>query len=120
MSEEIKQTTINEAQATALEEALYKIATGYTQRVTKVYKLKDVHYDERGKKVETERLETATEEQTYPPNLSALTYWLKNRCPDRWGERREADEAENSGGIVILPEIISAVPELKGGDITDE
>lgn len=82
--------------------ALLKSATGYTVKVKKAFKLKDIHYDERGKKVEKERLELFEEEQAVPPNLSAQTYWLKNRCPKMWSERQ--DETE-SGGIVILPEI---------------
>ena len=87
----------------AVQTALLKSATGYTVKVKKAFKLKDIHYDERGKKVEKERLELFEEEQAVPPNLSAQTYWLKNRCPKMWNNEGEEDEKES--GIVILPEI---------------
>lgn len=86
-----------------VEEALLKSATGYTVKVKKAFKLKDIHYDERGKKIEKERLELFEEEQAVPPNLSAQTYWLKNRCPKMWGEKQEAEVSE--GGVVLLPEV---------------
>jgi len=87
----------------AVQTALLKSATGYTVKVKKAFKLKDVHYDERGKKIEKERLELFEEEQAVPPNLSAQTYWLKNRCPKMWNDAREEDEKDS--GIVILPEV---------------
>lgn len=86
-----------------VETALLKSATGYTVKVKKAFKLKDIHYDERGKKIEKERLELFEEEQAVPPNLSAQTYWLKNRCPKMWGEKQEAEVSE--GGVVLLPEV---------------
>jgi len=98
-----------------VEQALLKLALGYTVRVKKVHKLKKSHYDEREKKVEEERLETAEEEQSIPPNLSAQTFWLKSRCPEHWGEKTN-DQEENKSlfGIVEIP--FSELSEDKGED----
>ena len=87
-----------------VQRSLLNLALGYTMKLKKIYKLKNTYYDERGKKVEEERLEEREEEQYFPPNLSAQTFWLKNRLPEAWDEAgREREDAEN-GGIIILPE----------------
>ncbi len=81
----------------AVEEALFRKATGYIQRILKPVKLKEVIY-ENGKKVqETERLELAEEEQYFPPDTNSALFWLKNRCPDRWqeGDREEEDALDH-------------------------
>ncbi len=78
----------------AVEEALFRKATGYMQRVVKPMKLKEVLY-ENGKKVqETERLELVEEEQYFPPDTNSALFWLKNRCPDRWQEGGSQKEDE--------------------------
>ncbi len=97
-----------------VEEALLKSATGYTKKVKKFFKLKDVSYDERGKKVETERLEEREEEQFIPPNISAQTFWLKVRCGAEWDESKKESEQGFESGVVILPEVVA-----KGEDAYD-
>ena len=86
-----------------VEAALLKLATGYVVKVNKSIKLKDSHYDENGKKVEKEKLESYVDEVHIAPNLSAQTFWLKNRCPESWDDKKQTEETD--GGIVILPEI---------------
>ena len=90
-----------------VEAALLRSATGYTVTSRKAYKLKNTYYDDREKKVEEERLEYAEEEQKVPPNLSAQTFWLKNRRPELWSDKTDKDRRDNEGsgdgGIVILP-----------------
>ena len=90
-----------------VEAALLRSATGYTVTSRKIYKLKNTYYDDREKKVEEERLEYADEEQRVPPNLSAQTFWLKNRRPELWSDKTDKDRRDNDaggdGGIVILP-----------------
>lgn len=87
-----------------VEAALLKLATGYVVKVNKSIKLKDSHYDENGKKVEKEKLESYVDEVHIAPNLSAQTFWLKNRCPESWDDKKQTEETDG-GGIVILPEI---------------
>ena len=87
-----------------VQQALLKSALGYTQSVKKVFKLKDIRYDERGKKIETERLEERSEEQAVSPSIMAQTFWLKTRCPEFLGSGAK-DDGEDESGIVILPEV---------------
>lgn len=97
-----------------VEQALLSLATGFSKKIRKVYKLKSSHYDENGKKVEEERLEEREEEVFYPPNLSAQTFWLKGRNPCKWGDKAEKETPEQPssvGGVIIMPEI-----SLKGGE----
>lgn len=97
-----------------VEEALLALATGFSKKVKKIYKLKSSHYDENGKKVEEEHLEEREEEIFYPPNLSAQTFWLKSRHPERWTEKQDKDlpeEHQEGLGVVLMPEIMQ-----KGGE----
>ena len=43
----------------------------------------------------------------YPPDATALIFWLKNRRPDKWRDRKDfdVDMGEQTAGVVILPEI---------------
>lgn len=97
-----------------VEAALLRLATGYKIKSEKKVKLKDIHYDENGKKVEKELLEPSTEISEVAPNLAAQTFWLKNRCPERWNDALE-DKNENSeeNGVVILPDITEMVDLIK-------
>ena len=100
-------------------EAVYKRATGYNVSTKKTHKLKRVDFDPvTGKKLrEYEELATADDEDYIPPDLRASIFWLKNRQPDRWGEKGLLIEA-SEGGIVELPraDSIDPVPECEGAE----
>ena len=90
----------------AVVEALYKRAIGYNVAINKTYKLKRIDYDpDTGKKLrEYEELATGIDESYIPGDLRAETFWLKNRQPERWGERSDKEIGEEGeGGIVELP-----------------
>ena len=60
---------------------------------------------ENGKKVkEIERIEYAEEEVFVPPDVTADMFYLKNRVPDRWGERKDFGVDERPTGIILLPQ----------------
>lgn len=103
-----------------VEAALLRLATGYEIKSKKKVKLKDIHYDENGKKVEKEMLEPSTEISEVAPNLAAQTFWLKNRCPERWNDETDKDEDTKENGVVILPEITEMVDLLKEETLKDE
>lgn len=90
-----------------VEAALLKLATGYTIKNKKKIKLKDIGYDSNGKKVEKEFLKPSSEEIEVAPSLAAQTFWLKNRCPQSWDEKKAVDNNKDNqeNGIVILPDI---------------
>ncbi len=51
---------------------------------------------------------TVTVEKELPPDLTAITFWLKNRCPELWREKpaEAATQPENN-----LPELLSRMRE---------
>ena len=85
-------------------EAVYKRATGYNVSTKKTHKLKHVDYDpETGKKLrEYEELAEGTDVDYIAPDLRAGIFWLKNRQPERWGEKGMPSESLD-GGVVELP-----------------
>ena len=38
-----------------------------------------------------------------PPDVTADMFYLKNRVPDRWGDKRELVDDERPTGIILLP-----------------
>lgn len=82
---------------TIVENALYRKATGY--------KTKEVSYkaDSDGNLVPVSAVE-----KEVPPDTTAQIFWLKNRRPDLWRDRRkEAESDTQSGGVVVLPEVVA-------------
>lgn len=94
-----------------VENALFKSAQGYTERMSKVFKVRRIEYDpQTGKKVrEWEELIEHEEDTFVPGNVQAQTFWLKNRKPDVWKDK-PVEEDEGSKEIRVLFE--SAVKEL--------
>lgn len=77
-----------------VENALFKKAMGYNIQVQKVFKVKEVIYNDNGKRLkETEKVVTATEEVHVPADTTAQIYWLKNRKPKVWRDRVIEDDA---------------------------
>lgn len=82
---------------TIVENALFRKATGY--------KTKEVSYkaDSDGNLVPVSAVE-----KEVPPDTTAQIFWLKNRRPDLWRDRRkEVDSDGQSGGVVVLPEVVA-------------
>lgn len=72
-----------------VENALLQKALGITKIIKKPIKVKEVIYDN-GKRVrETESIEYADEEVYIPPDTTAQIFWLKNRKPDAWRDKRD-------------------------------
>ena len=86
-----------------VENALFEKACGMKAVVKKPVKVRETVF-ENGKKVkEIERIEYAEEEVFVPPDVTADMFYLKNRVPDRWGERKDTWDDERMTGIVLLP-----------------
>ena len=84
----------------AVEGALYKRAVGYTTKVKKNYKLREVKYDQTGKKLsEKERLVTAYDEVHVPADVGAQKFWLANREPEEWRNREPEGPAAGGGSL---------------------
>lgn len=89
-----------------VENALRKLALGYTVPVQKTFKVKRVYFDDRGRRCEAEELAVGYDEVHVPANVNAQKFWLANRKPEAW---REKVEAEVSG------EALDRAREILGG-----
>lgn len=92
-----------------VENALYDRACGGVHKVKKVFKLKEAYYDENGNKCYKEYLETAYEEVYIPGDTTAQIFWLKNRKPDMWRDKREPENNE------MFEKVLQTAKEILGG-----
>lgn len=72
-----------------VENALLKRATGYTVKLKKPIKVKTTKRVTGKGEVTEERIEYADEEQYIPPDTTAQIFWLKNRRPEKWRDKRD-------------------------------
>lgn len=68
----------------AIESKIYRKAMGMKVTVQQAVKIKDVYFDEEGRRCEKERVEVVELEQEVPPDTTAGIFWLKNRKPGQW------------------------------------
>ncbi|MBR2800341.1 MAG: helix-turn-helix domain-containing protein [Oscillospiraceae bacterium] len=99
-----------------VENALRKKALGYNATVRKAIKLRHVDYDARGRKVrEYETIEIVEEEVHVAADTQAGVFWLKNRRPADWREKRDApptlEELPDDGFIKMLSDAAGEVFE---------
>lgn len=91
-----------------VENALFKRAIGYTEKLVKTFKCKVIEYDEQGKKKkEEEVLKEGVDEVHFPPDTGAAIFWLTNRKPEEWKQKRDGgeDQDEEMDGIIELSPI---------------
>lgn len=84
-----------------VENALYKRAVGYSyNEITKEAKINP----------ETNKIELVTTKvvtKQVAPDTGAAAFWLKNRRPDKWREKREVEVGtdDKTVNVVVLPEV---------------
>lgn len=89
-----------------VENALFKKALGYNVLVRKAFKVKDITYNENGKKIsETEHIEYADEEVHVPADTTAQIFWLKNRKKTQWRDKVEYEKAQGVQKIHIVNDL---------------
>lgn len=94
----------------AVESSLYSRCLGGAFAVQKGYKVRDVEYDERGRKIrETEHVEMVEETVYVPADVQAMKFWLTNRMPERWRNKTELSGDLNLGTTV--EEYLQGLPE---------
>lgn len=80
-----------------VERSLYERACGYSCPETKPQWVEEYYVDgETGKSLKRGRWEYAEMVKHYPPDPTSMIFWLKNRQPNRWQDKREV---EHSGSI---------------------
>lgn len=94
-----------------IENALYKKATGYTVEVQKAFKVRRVEYDpDTGKRLrEYEEIVLAPDNVHIPADTVAQIFWLKNRKPNDWRDKREQQIDVNDGketGVVLMAPVL--------------
>lgn len=79
----------------AVENALYKKATGFIYTEQSAFKVKNVFYDTDGHRCEKEELQVIDLEKYCPPETVADIFWLKNRKPDAWRDKQPEQHASD-------------------------
>ena len=103
---EIKKALQKGKEIVEVENALFKKAIGYNVQVQKAFKLKDIIYNENGKKIsETERIEYAEEEIHIPADTTAQIFWLKNRKKTQWRDKVEYEKTQGVQKIHIVNDL---------------
>ena len=99
-----------------VENALFRMATGYKKKTVKPQKVKTVLYDpDTGKKTgEEESIVNAVEEEFVEPDLKSVIYWLNNRASGRWQEH-PGGGTEEGGEVAVLPELPAEEQSGAGG-----
>jgi hypothetical protein len=90
-----------------VENALYKSALGFMQKIKKPVRIKEVEYDPAtGKKVRESEKWVQVEEEIYiAPQVTAQIFWLKNRKPDQWREKNDLTLTPSNGVLESLMEL---------------
>lgn len=73
------------------ERSLYHRANGYEWTEEVPVKVKEVEYDAGRKVKETERVEIKKVKRFAPPDPTSLIFWLKNRRPEIWRDKKEVE-----------------------------
>ena len=84
-----------------MEASLLERSLGGAHVVAKAVKLKEVEYDERGRRIrEVERVEMAEETVYVPADTAAIRFFLTNRAPEKWKNKTElAADPETREGV---------------------
>lgn len=102
---------------TQVENALLKRALGYSyvETVTE-FELTDTGMkDNDGKPVMEKKIKSVRSiKKEVPPDVGAGAFWLKNRRPDRWREKREETIAVTSADFSLLDEIAEVMKHDAG------
>lgn len=72
-----------------VENATFKSALGFHEKVTKPIKVTKKTFDEETGKIVSsiEEIKYVEEDVYFPPNMTAAIFWLKNRKPNEWKDR---------------------------------
>lgn len=89
-----------------VENELYESCKGRRVTVKKPIKVKKVHVKD-GERFEAEIVEQHEEEIYIPPNTTAQIFWLKNRRPDLWRDKRP--ETNNEQALERLDEVLKKI-----------
>lgn len=84
-----------------VEQSLFRRATGYTHPATKFFQAG-------GEILRQDYVEH------YPPDATSMIFWLKNRQPDRWRDKRDSGEGDDES-----PMPVAVTVQVKSGRRAD-
>lgn len=85
-----------------MENALYERGLGGIRKVNKTFKLKHTYYDAQGRKCEKEELATGEDEIYIPGDTTAQIFWLKNRKPEQWRDKRIVEDGKEDKALKLI------------------
>lgn len=88
-----------------VENALHKLALGYTASVKKTFKVKRVFFDAMGRRCEAEELAVGYDEVHVPANVNAQKFWLANRKPETWREKPVDDDSAKADKVTVVIDV---------------
>ena len=90
-----------------VENALFKSAIGFMQKIRKPVRIREVEFDPKtGKKIKELETWVQVEEEVYiAPQVTAQIFWLKNRKPDQWREKNDLTLTPSNGVLESLMEL---------------
>lgn len=97
---------------TQVENALLKRALGYsyTETITDFELIDTGTVDDDGKPIMEKKIKNVRSvKKEVAPDVGAAAFWLKNRRPDRWREKREEQIQVTSADYSLLDEVAEAV-----------
>lgn len=97
---------------TQVENALLKRALGYsyTETTTDFELIDTGKVDKDGKPIMEKKIKNVRSvKKEVAPDVGAAAFWLKNRRPDRWREKREEQIQVTSADYSLLDEVAEAV-----------
>lgn len=106
---------VNEGRSYAdsvIEDSLYSLARGVTVKETR----RKIVYDDNGQPVPQV---VDVVEKEMPPSASACIFWLKNRKPDSWRDKREIDMSETIADVKNVMTAIRTTAEQSDEDRAD-
>ena len=95
-----------------VENALYKRATGYEFIEKRVSK--EQFYNAATGRIE-ELTKTTVTNKHVSPDPTAIIYWLKNRKPNEWRDRRQENENNINDELSKVDELINGIDTIAGG-----
>ena len=99
-----------------VENALLERALGGIYQLKKTFKVREKYYDKNGKLCEKEHLETGIDEVFIPGDTTAQIFWLKNRKPDVWRDKRDVEVSDNMSDGFLEALSGTAAADWSAGD----
>lgn len=107
-----------------VENALLKSALGYSVTIKKPIKVRTKRQLKDKGTIEEEHIEYVEEEVYIPPNTTAQIFWLKNRKPIQWRDKREVVADVSDAAIKNMQTIAALInnpePDINIEDIAQQ